>query len=229
VTRPHLLPAVLLALALAVTGCGASEKKSPAPKAEPTPELPTGNVKVPAGITLTKAGTVLKFTEPALVAYQPNTQRSSVLRLSVDSVQTGRISDFAGYQLDAQTKRSRPYYVRVSVKNVGTGDLSRSAIPLLAVDNRNALIQPSSFNNTFTRCPSRPLPSPFTAGKQLTACLVYIIPSGGTLDSMSYRPLQAFEPITWKGTVLPVPSPKKAGAKKPSPKKTPPRDQKKKG
>ena len=35
------------------------------------------------------------------MAYEPNTQRSSVLALTVDSVQTGRISDLAAYQLDA--------------------------------------------------------------------------------------------------------------------------------
>ena len=82
--------------------------------------------------------------QPAVVAYEPNTERSSVLSMSVNSVQTGQIQDFATYQLDARTRRSRPYYVRVTAKNVGKGDLSRAAVPLLAVDTRDTLIQPSS-------------------------------------------------------------------------------------
>jgi hypothetical protein len=190
----------LLAPALLLSGCGSSKDK---PSAKPTTDLPTGNVKVPAGITLTKAGAALTFRQPAVVTYEPNTQRSSVLSMSVDSVQAGRLADFAAYQLDDRTKKSRPYYVRYTVKNVGTGDLSRSAVPLLAVDNRNTLIQPSTFNNTFARCPSLPLPAGFGAGKTVRGCLVYLVPNGGTLTEVSFRPLQAFPPITWKGTIVP--------------------------
>ena len=120
-----LLPGLLL------SGCGESDDK---PKAEPTVDLPTGNVEVPEGVTLTKPGTELDFKERAVVAYEPNTRRKSVISITVESVQAGRISDFASYRLDDRTKNSRPYYARVSVKNVGTGDLGGAAVPLLAVD-----------------------------------------------------------------------------------------------
>lgn len=217
------LIAALVAPALVLSACGADNEKKPT--AKPSVDLPTGNVDVPEGITLTKAGTELKFREPATVAYEPNTRRSSVIELRVNSVQAGRIADFSAYQLDARTRKSRPYYVRVHVKNAGDGDLSRAAIPLLAVDTRNTLIQPSSFNNTFKKCPSTPLPAGFTSGKTMSGCLVYLVPPGGTLVEMSFRPLQAFEPITWKGTITPAvtkkskkPAKKKAGQKQ-SPKK----------
>jgi hypothetical protein len=212
------LIATLIAPALLLSGCG-GDNGSDKPKAEPSVDLPKGDVKVPEGITLTKAGTALKFGEPALVAYEPNTKRSSVLSLSVDSVQQGRMVDFAAYQMDANTKKSRPYYVRVNVKNVGTGDLSRSAIPLFAVDNRNTLIQPSTFNNHFAKCPSLPLPSAFGANKAVRGCLVYLVPNRGTLVKMSFRPLQAFEPITWEGTIQPPPTTKKDSKKKKGKKK----------
>ena len=212
-----LLPALLL------SGCGEGDEK---PKAEPTADLPTGNVEVPDGVTLTKAGTELEFREPAMVAYEPNTRRKSVLSLTVDSVQAGRITDFSAYQLDAATKKSRPYYVKVSVKNVGNGDLSGAAVPLYAVDNRNTLIQPSRFNTTFAKCPSLALPAGFVADKSARGCLVYLVPDGGTLVEMSYRPLQAFEPITWKGTITPAELTKaqKAAARRrrPPPRRRPP-------
>ena len=86
-----LLPALLL------SGCGESDEK---PKAEPSVDLPTGDVEVPDGVTLTKAGTELEFEQPAVVAYEPNTRRKSVISITVDSVQAGRISDFASYHLD---------------------------------------------------------------------------------------------------------------------------------
>lgn len=215
--RTALLGAAL-APTLVLAGCGGQDgtaAKKPA-AATPSVDLPSGDVKVPSGVTLTKAGAELRFGQVALVAYEPNTQKSSVLSVRVDSVQTGAISEFFGYQLDARAKQSRPYYVRYTVRNAGTGDLGRAPVPLLAVDARNTLIQPSSFNNTFTRCPSTPLPASFRAGKVLRGCLVFLVAGNGRLIEMSYRPLQAFEPITWKGTIAPV---AKKLTKKPAAKK----------
>jgi len=224
VTRPltRLAPrgaAVLLAVlvgGLAAGGCSVQKKNddAPTPKAVPSPTLPTGSVAVPSGVSLTPAGETLKFGEAATVAYQPNPQRSSVLEMKVKSVQKGLISDFAGYQLNAQTKQSTPYYVNVDVKNVGTGDLSHTGIPLYAVDSSNSLNQQTSFNNTFSKCPSQPLPAGFTAGKSESTCLVYVLRPGQSLTKVSYRPLQAFPPISWEGTITPPPAKKAPPHKK---------------
>ena len=192
--------AVLVASALVLTACGADNDKKPA-AAKPSAPIPSGNVDVPSGVTLTKAGTALKFGETATVAYEQNPQRSSVLALTVNSVAKGRIGDLAAYQLDPASKKSTPYYARVQVKNLGTGDLSHAITPIYAVDSTNALVQAVSFNNTFAKCPSTTLPAGFTAGKTANMCLAYLLPPGRTLVEMSYRPLQQYEPITWKGTI----------------------------
>jgi len=201
------LIAFLLAPALLLSGCGGDGNAKP--KADPSPAEPTGSIEVPDGVTVTDAGTKLAFGEQAVVAYQPNPQRGSVLALVVDSVQAARLADFAAYDLKDDTKKARPYYVRVRVKNVGPGDLSRMAVPIYAVDQTDTLIQPSTFNNTYARCPSLPLAEGFTAGKSMTGCLVYFVPNAGTLTKLSYRPLQAFPAITWEGTVLPPVTQKK--------------------
>ena len=206
--------ALLVVPALVLSGCGADNEKKPS--AEPSVDLPTGNVDVPEGVTLTKAGTELAFGEAATVAYQPNTQRSSVLEITVASVQTGAIADLAAYQLGTEYKRSTPYYARVQVKNVGSGDLSRAALLVYAVDSTNSLVQPVSFNNVFKPCPYTRLPAGFTAGKVASVCLTYLIPKDRKLVKMSYRPLQEFAPITWTGTVKPAPVKK---TKKPAKKK----------
>jgi hypothetical protein len=198
--------AVLVASALVLSACGADSDKKPT--AKPSVDLPTANVDVPAGVTLTKAGTALPFGQTATVAYEQNAQRSSVLELTVDSVQKGRIADLGAYQLDATSKKSTPYYAHVRAKNVGTGDLSHAIAPAYAVDSTNALVQAVTFNNSFTKCPSTSLPNGFTAGKSASLCLAYLIPAGRTLVQMSYRPLQQYEPITWKGTIKPVPTAK---------------------
>lgn len=206
------LIAFLLAPALLLSGCGGDADAKP--KADPSATEPTVTIEVPDGVTLTDAGTTLAFTEPAVVAFEPNPQRGTVLSLSVNSVKTARLADFAAYDLDDRTKKSRPYYVRVTVKNLGAGDLSRMAVPLYAVDQTNTLVQQSTFNTGFAKCPSLPLPDGFTAGKSTTGCLVYFLPNAGTLTKMSYRPLQAFPAITWEGAVLPPATAKKDTSKK---------------
>jgi hypothetical protein len=197
--------ALLLAPALVLSACGSESEKKPA--AKPSVSLPTGHVDVPEGTTLTKAGTELKFGQPATVAYSPNTKRGTVLQLTVVSVRTGQIKDLGAYQLDPESKRSTPYYARVTVKNLGPGDLSRIVVPVYAVDSTNSLVQPVSFNNTFKTCPSTSLPAGFTTGKTVNLCLAYLVLPGRKLIKMSYRPLQQYEPITWTGTIAPAPKP----------------------
>lgn len=198
--------AVLLVASVGLAGCGADETPK---KAEPSVTLPTGNVNVPTGVTLTDAGAELKFGETATVAYEPNAERNTVLEMTVTAAQQGEIADLGSYVLDDRTKASVPYYVNVTVKNVGDGDVGQTPIPLWAVDNANTLIQASSFTNSFTRCPSTPLPTTFAPNATVSACLVYLVPDGGTLTGLSFRPLQAVAPIVWTGTVAPPAKAKK--------------------
>ena len=222
VTRPasrHVLgPAVLRGVILLVVavvglaGCGGQEK----PTTKPTVTLPTGSVNVPTGVELTKPGAKLKFGDRATVAYEPNAQRSTVLEMTVTGATQGVIGDLGSYVLDDRTKASTPYYVDVTVKNVGDGDVGQTPIPLWAVDNANTLIQASSFTNSFTRCPSTALPTTFAPNAVVTTCLVYLVPDHGTLTGMSYRPLQAVAPIVWSGTVNPATPPTTNSKKKKS-------------
>lgn len=194
--------AVLAGFGLAATllsACGGSEEE---PAAKPSVAVPSGDVEVPSGVQLTKPGTELEFGEKATVAYEPNPRRGSVLELTVRSVVRGRLRDLAMYTLDDRTMASLPYYVRVSVKNVGKGDLGKTPIPLWAVDSTNTLIQASSFTNRFERCPSQPLPAGFAPNDAVNACLVYLVPRKNKFVGVSYRPLQAFAPIEWSGDVV---------------------------
>jgi hypothetical protein len=148
------------------------------------------------------------------VAYEPNSERNTVLQMTVTAASQGTIGDLSTYVLDDRTKASTPYYVTVSVKNVGDGDVGQTPIPLWAVDNADTLIQASSFTNSFTRCPSMPLPTTFAPNATLEACLVYLVPNHGTLTGLSFRPLQAVAPIVWTGDVTPPATPQAKKTKK---------------
>lgn len=204
--------------ALALTACGGSGA-TPQAKETETPVNTETQVPVPTGVKLTAYGTDLKFGDTATVAYAPNDQRKTVLELTVLSATKGTIADLGSYSLEDRTKASTPYYVRVSVKNVGTGDVGRTPIPLFLVDNRNTLISASSFTNTFTKCPSVPLPVSFGPDASMSTCLVYLAPDHGSMSGVSFRAVQANAPILWKGVVkVPVAAktPTKSPTKKPS-------------
>jgi hypothetical protein len=215
VTHPSSYPRLLgivAAAALVLGGCGSQPAAKPTPK--PTVSLPTQSVSVPAGVTLTKPGSQLAFGDTATVGFAPTASRSTALQLTVRKVYQGRISDLAAYDLDPTALKARPYYVTVTVKNVGDGQVGRSAIPLWALAQDNTLIGASGFTNTFAKCASQALPRDFGPGASTNTCLMFLMPAGGTLAGVSYRPVMETAPIVWKGTVVPPPThhPKKKAA-----------------
>lgn len=171
-------------------------------------------MKVPESVELTDVGADLSFGEAATVIYEPNQKRGSVLDLNVKKATRGAVSDFSGFILDDYTKASTPYYVTVEVKNVGEGDVGGAPVPLWGVDANDVLLPPTSFTTTFRTCPSLPLPKKFGPDKTFSTCLVFLAPEKGTMESVSFRPNQDFDPIVWTGDIAtPKPAPKKKAKK----------------
>ncbi len=200
-SRTTAVGAMLLAPALALSGCGGSNQ--PQVAHTPSPTVPTPSVDVPSGVSLTTPGTKLSLGESATVPYQPNQKRGTVLKLTVTGITRATMKDFAIYVLDKRAKASTPYYVQVKVANVGTGDVGGTDVPLWAVNQDNTLIHSSSFTNDFKRCPSSSLPKRFAPHAKAKTCLVYLVPKHGTMTAVSFRPLQEFQPIEWTGKIVP--------------------------
>lgn len=181
---------------------------SPSPASgAPSSSGPTSQVQ-----ELTEQGAELSFGQPATVAFEPTAKKRSVLRLTVRGVKRGKLSDFDGFILDdTYERRASYYYARVTVTNVGTGDVGGAAVPLWGVNAKNVLLPPVSFTTDFARCPSRRLPETFAEGASLRTCLVYLSPDTGGLASVSFRPDKDFVPIAWDGPIQPA-----ATARKPS-------------
>ena len=216
------LVAVGVAAALLLTGCSSGDPKpaagsSPSPSHSPSSgRSPAGasassTVPVPAGTRLTAPGSRLKYGAPATVVFESTGKRGTVLQLTVRSVRHGTRSDFKGFILDDAYKRNADYfYATVRVKNLGPADVGGVPVPLWGVNAANTLLPAVSFTTGFAPCPSKSLPARFATGAALTTCLVYLSPDRGKLTSLSYRPSQLFNPITWTGTVAPAqrPTPK---------------------
>ena len=208
------LAAFAVAAGLVLSGCsggGAEESPSASNDASAT-ESPTADVSVPEGVEVTAQGSNLEFGESAVVVFEPDQKRSTLLELTVKGARKGRLEDFKGYILDDPYKRkANYYYVDVRVENVGDGDVGGSPIPLWGVNEENTLLPAVNFTTEFKQCPSTPLPKKFGPGDSLDTCLVFLSPDKGSLEAVSFRPDQAFDPIEWTGEIKP--------AKKPEPKK----------
>ncbi|MDQ4055236.1 MAG: hypothetical protein M3237_21420 [Actinomycetota bacterium] len=211
--------AVLVVSAL-VGGCSADEQdpeplptSSASETSEPSVSSPaadgTAYLPVPVGVELTPQGSELAVGDSAVVAWEPRQELVGVLDVTVTRLQlTSFEESFDGWQLDAKTRRSTPYFVRVSVTNVGESDVGGRDVPLYAVGPADTLIQASSFQADFEPCPGNGVfPETFTAGVARDLCLVYLVPDGGRLAAVSFRPVQEFDPITWTG---PIDKPKKS-------------------
>lgn len=207
-------------LGLLLASCSDSETAN-APEPSPSASASqTSAVDVPADTSLTEGGETLRFGDPATVVFEPNQQRGTVLELTVDSAAQGTLKDFSGFILDDKSERSTPYYVDVSVQNVGKGDVGDFAVPLFGVDDDDLLLQASAFTTKFEKCESQPLPKTFSAGDSFKTCLVYLAPQRGTLESVSFRPSEEFDPIVWTGDIAKPSSDKPEKPKQPrNPKK----------
>ena len=225
-SRPVLTLAVLItSAALTLAGCsrsnatksssgdksaGASSSSSPSPS-------PSSTVSVPSGTQLTDQGSTLSFGDTGSVIFETTQNRGTVLQLTVKSVTKGSLADFKGFILDDKYKQNADYYyARVTVKNVGQGDVGGVAVPLWGVNASNTLLPAVNFTTTFAKCPSSLLPAKFGPGAAVSTCLVYLSPDKGALSAISYRPSQEFNPIVWKGDIT---TPKRTPTKKPKAKK----------
>jgi hypothetical protein len=205
--------AVTAAIVLASCGGESAEEavETPTPTVSPSP---SSTVNVPATVELTEVGADLSFGDSATVIYEPNQKRGSVLELTVKKAVQGTTKDFSGFILDDYTKSATPYYVDVEVTNVGEGDVGRATVPLWGVDAENTLLPAATFTTTFRRCPSKPLPNKFGPEETFSTCLVFLAPDKGTMEAVSFRPNQEFDPIRWTGEIAtPEPEPRKKNKK----------------
>lgn len=187
-----------------------SESAGSSASTEATPYLPVRD-----GVDLTAQGSELAVGDHAVVAFEPRQDEVGVLDIQVTGLErTTFAKSFSGWQLDAATRKSNPYFVHATVENVGGTDLGGRKVPLYIVDGRNTLIEASDFASTFKPCPSQPLPDKFRNGDRTKVCLVYLSPRDGELTAVSFRPTEEFNPIIWTGEVKPLGSGEKKSGEK---------------
>ncbi|WP_328927979.1 hypothetical protein OG429_27880 [Streptomyces sp. NBC_00190] len=224
--RKTTLGAVGLAVAgtLALTGCKSGNEELPAqpsapassaPSAQPSqPAQPStsgspsagGYGDAPAGAAGTaKSGQTFKLGEAATVPFSYGSNKGGQIAITVTAIEQGTLSDLDAMKLGDKVSGKVPYYIRYTVKNTGTTDLSFSSvghIKGLLGDGSEA--QGLSVIGKFEKCPNESLPKGFTNGQTQTSCAVALAPSAQTKVSAAeywgepYNSLSNNKGLVWK-------------------------------
>lgn len=175
-----------------------------------TSPSPTNTLPVPDGVELTQQGSALEVGDTATVAYQVRQGVVGVLDIKVSRLEkTSFEESFVGWDLSAETKKAKPYFVRATILNRGETDLGGRPGPLYIVDGTNTLVEATSFASRFRPCEPGRFPESFPPGATTKVCLVFLAPAKGDLTAVSFRPTQEDDPITWTGELQKPKPPKK--------------------
>lgn len=193
-----------LAVLLALSACsgdddGGGPQSSDGGSSSAAAAAETPYLEVPDGVELTAQGSELEVGERATVAYEPRQNAVGALDVRVTSLERASFSLFEGWDVDKETRRTTPYFVRATIENVGDTDLGGRPVPLYIVDGETRLIEFSVFVGSFQPCEGSMFPRKFATGDKVKACMVYLAPDKGKLTAVSFRPDQEFDPITWTG------------------------------
>ncbi len=206
--------ALALAVAAGLAACGSDEEpktKKAKPSASATTEPPY--LPVPKGVTLTEPGTALELGEQGVIAFQRRQNEIGVLEVNVERIErTSFEQSFPGWNVDDVTAARTPYFVRLTVTNVGDAGLGGMLLDnALWADDGTTLEAPNYYGaDKLPRCPGGPLPAPFAAGATAELCQVYFIAPDRAFRNVSFPPFGGLDAITWSGELSPVSKPKKA-------------------
>lgn len=218
-TRAFALAAII-GLALAAAGCGSSgasnstastSAPATASTATSTPETTgssSASSKAGSGDT-TPAGTKLTTGATAVVDYKPEEEPNKPtyhLELSVLGIQKGSQVEMDGVELSKAQREQTPYYVKLRIRNIGTGDASahenNPTVPFQATDDRGAQGQELTVLGTYRPCETVLVPKHFTHGVTYQTCVVYMVGHGGSIVKEAWTgnggDAYGEDPIVWK-------------------------------
>jgi hypothetical protein len=149
----------------------------------------------------------LAVAQAATVTYAPPGAGGSghKLRVVVQSIRRGAVSDLKGLQLDADQRGAAPEYVKVEITNLGPKPLSdgndNDGLPdsLMGIDNTGNQQQALTFIvGNFAPCDDTDVPDPLKPRQTYTTCLTFVVPHG--ITKVAYTGTQAYveSPVTWK-------------------------------
>jgi hypothetical protein len=127
------------------------------------------------------------------------------LRVSVVSITKAPAADLNGIELEKAQQGKTPYYVKLSITNLGEGNASAEdgvpAVGFQTIDDREQEGQELTVLGTFRPCDSGTQPKQFTRGVTYATCQVYLVGGGGSIVKDEWTgsgDAYTEKPIVWK-------------------------------
>ncbi|MGH3760749.1 hypothetical protein [Actinophytocola sp.] len=170
-----------------------TESTSEAPASSETSESDAGD-PAPAG-EATAPGTELKFGDPAVLPFEYG-DSTGTIGLTVTAVEAGAEADLADFGEDA--KGLTPYFIRLSVENVGGTDLAHTSVGVDGVLEDGASTGVVLVGEV-AQCANESAPSDFTtAGATYETCVLSASP-GSPVTAVEFNQGDGYadDPVTW--------------------------------
>ena len=220
-----LIAAASLTVFLAACGGSGSSDSSSDSTATSTPPAQTettGTAPVVQGLALTPPGTKLPLGKEAVVGWvppgtygKPGDREGIKLKVAVEAIEEASIDDFDEVGLEPDQEKSTPYYVKLKLESLGEGEdpsiagIDEPDLSFAAIDDRGQEQGSITFLGDFPPCEDTTPPDSFDAGASYESCLSYLMPGGGSIDSIVWNNGPAkeqevtpyfSEPIVWSGS-----------------------------
>ncbi|WP_329562964.1 hypothetical protein [Kitasatospora sp. NBC_01266] len=178
---------------------GATKAAKPTTSAAPTATADTGGGGDDGKVAT--AGQSFKIGQTAQLPFVYGDTKGTIA-LTVTTIEAGDPADLASLKLGDQVSGKIPYYIRYTIKNVGSTDLSFST-----VDHMTGLLpdgtqgQDVMVIGEFDKCKTDSLPSGFTNGQTAQGCAVVLAPSPAVkITTAQYwgEPFSLEKGLTWK-------------------------------
>lgn len=126
------------------------------------------------------------------------------LRLTIESIKKGSISDFNGLSLTGVPKGDIPTYVKLHMTNLSGKSFSTSnldpADSVQAIDPNGDADGNLIITGYFPPCPDTDTPSPFAAGASFTTCETFMEPSEATKIGWNGSSATLDSPVIWSAS-----------------------------
>ena len=189
--RTTTLLAAAVALVLGATGCGAAKTATKAVDDVAIAKSEPGEDLLPLGRGV---------ASPYIDYGTANQAKPTKVGVSVDAVRKGRLADLKGFNLDRKQRRSTPYYVEASFKNLGSFALSRNLLRASLEDAGGREYRPTTVvlvGGTFRPCPE-PSSASLRPGRSFTACSLVLLPKGSTPGRARFQGDVTKDPLFWE-------------------------------
>ncbi|MFI9007996.1 hypothetical protein ACIGNX_12265 [Actinosynnema sp. NPDC053489] len=197
------------ALALLLSACGDATSGTAAPAAttEATAGTTTSSAASKTGSAtsaapaapgdVTAPGTKLKVGERAVVPFKYGTDKNGTIAITVTAIEQGDNADLAAF--GEKAKGITPFYIRVSVENVGGTDLAYSSVSLRAVgpDGKGTGV---IISGETAQCQSESAKKDFTtAGAKFETCVLQGAREGASVGGATFDKGDGYDksPVTW--------------------------------